>query len=288
MSREISGAFETHLKTGATTTCRCWWIKRKDGVGFGFTDHDRRLVLGDKNFEPTAGFNARVLQTGQGLNVDNSEIAGVLSSDKISEDDLASGKFDGAEIWVWFVNWQDVSQSQLQFRGYLGEITFAGQQFTAELRSLTDRLASPVGRSYLKQCDAQLGNKRCKFDLSAPNFQREAAVKRAETHRLFYFDDLLDLNDDWFAYGMIEVLDGANEGAVARIYSDRVINGERCIELSEDLYFPAEENMAVRLTAGCDKQATTCRAKFSNIENFQGFPFLPGDDWLMTYPKPKG
>ena len=240
MSREISGAFETHLKTGATTTCRCWWIKRKDGVGFGFTDHDRRLVLDDKNFEPTAGFNARVLQTGQGLNVDNSEIAGVLSSDKISEDDLASGKFDGAEIWVWFVNWQDVSQSQLQFRGYLGEITFAGQQFTAELRSLTDRLASPVGRSYLKQCDAQLGNKRCKFDLSAPNFQREAAVKRAETHRLFYFDDLLDLNDDWFAYGIIEVLDGANEGAVARIYSDRVINGERRIELSEDLYFPPE------------------------------------------------
>ena len=47
MSREISGAFETHLKTGATTTCRCWWIKRKDGVGFGFTDHDRRLVLDD-------------------------------------------------------------------------------------------------------------------------------------------------------------------------------------------------------------------------------------------------
>ncbi|MEM7243269.1 MAG: DUF2163 domain-containing protein [Pseudomonadota bacterium] len=287
MTRDISAEFEAHLKTGTTTTCRCWWVLRSDGVGLGFTDHDRLLEFEDKSFEPTAGFNARVLQTGQGLNVDNSEIAGVLSSERIDADDLASGKYDGAEVWVWLVNWQDADQRHLQFRGYLGEIVFSGHEFTAELRSLTDRLSSPVGRSYLKQCDAQLGDGRCRFNLDAPNFRRDSSVKRAESHKLLYLDDVLELSDDWFAYGTLEVLDGANQGATARIFSDRVINGERRLELSEDLYFAPEEGMSVRLSAGCDKQAATCRAKFANIENFQGFPFLPGDDWLMTYPKPK-
>jgi len=285
MTREISAQFQSHLQTGATTTCRCWWVKRKDGVGFGFTDHDRILNFDDKGFEPTSGFNARVLQTGQGLNVDNSEVAGVLSSDKISEDDLASGKYDGAEIWVWLVNWRDSSQRYLQFRGYLGEITFSGQEFTAELRSLTDRLASPIGRSYLKQCDAQLGDARCKFQVDSPNFQRESTVKRAESHRLLYLSDTLDLSNDWFAYGTFEVLEGVNKGTIARIFSDRVINGERRLELAEDLYFATTEGTRIRLTAGCDKQAATCATKFANIKSFQGFPFLPGDDWMMTYPK---
>jgi uncharacterized phage protein (TIGR02218 family) len=40
----------------------------------------------------------------------------------------------------------------------------------------------------------------------------------------------------------------------------------------------------VRLEAGCDKRQATCRFKFNNIENFQGFPYIPGDDWLVSYP----
>jgi uncharacterized phage protein (TIGR02218 family) len=41
----------------------------------------------------------------------------------------------------------------------------------------------------------------------------------------------------------------------------------------------------VRLTAGCDKRMETCRLKFNNFLNFQGFPDLPGEDWVMAVPK---
>jgi uncharacterized phage protein (TIGR02218 family) len=41
---------------------------------------------------------------------------------------------------------------------------------------------------------------------------------------------------------------------------------------------------AILLTAGCDKRLETCRYKFSNALNFQGFPHVPADDWLMATP----
>lgn len=34
----------------------------------------------------------------------------------------------------------------------------------------------------------------------------------------------------------------------------------------------------------CDKQWATCRTKFSNGANFQGFPDIPGDDFLTAAP----
>ncbi len=35
------------------------------------------------------------------------------------------------------------------------------------------------------------------------------------------------------------------------------------------------------LTAGCDKRLATCRDRFANALNFQGFPHMPGNDVVM-------
>jgi uncharacterized phage protein (TIGR02218 family) len=40
----------------------------------------------------------------------------------------------------------------------------------------------------------------------------------------------------------------------------------------------------VRIEAGCDRRAKTCRLKFANFDNFRGFPDIPGEDWLVSYP----
>ena len=36
--------------------------------------------------------------------------------------------------------------------------------------------------------------------------------------------------------------------------------------------------------AGCDKSKATCISKFGNIDNFRGFPYMPGNDALTAYP----
>ena len=45
--------------------------------------------------------------------------------------------------------------------------------------------------------------------------------------------------------------------------------------------YPLGVGDTVRLTPGCDKSFATCRDKFSNGVNFQGFPHMPGTDDLL-------
>ena len=45
------------------------------------------------------------------------------------------------------------------------------------------------------------------------------------------------------------------------------------------------EGDALTLTAGCDRRFATCRTRFANAENFRGFPHIPGNDYVLRYPK---
>ena len=38
------------------------------------------------------------------------------------------------------------------------------------------------------------------------------------------------------------------------------------------------------VSAGCDKYFATCRDKFANALNFRGFPQMPGNDHVLSYP----
>jgi uncharacterized phage protein (TIGR02218 family) len=42
--------------------------------------------------------------------------------------------------------------------------------------------------------------------------------------------------------------------------------------------FPIAVGDTFSISAGCDKSKDTCQAKFANIANFRGFPFVPGLD----------
>ena len=43
--KTLPAALDAHLATGATTLCWCWRLTRRDGIRFGFTDHDRDVVF---------------------------------------------------------------------------------------------------------------------------------------------------------------------------------------------------------------------------------------------------
>ncbi|SFE47808.1 phage conserved hypothetical protein BR0599 [Methylobacterium sp. 13MFTsu3.1M2] len=47
------------------------------------------------------------------------------------------------------------------------------------------------------------------------------------------------------------------------------------------LLLPTNFPHAHSLTAGCDKRLATCRDRFANAVNFQGFPHMPGNDAVM-------
>lgn len=272
-----------HLALGVTTVARVWMVRRRDGAVYGFTDHDGDLRFDGLLFKASSGMTARVLQQTTGLSVDNSEALGALSDASVTEEDLLAGRFDGAEVRSWLVNWADVTQRVELFRGTFGEITRAAGQFRAELRGQTETLNQPQGRVFHRACSAILGDAACGFDLGRPDFAVEATVDQA-AGVVLRFVGLTSYAAGWFQRGRLVVLSGPAAGLVGVIKTDKQDAGQRRVELWAGLGVDLAIGDRVRLEAGCDKMAETCRTKFANFLNFRGFPQIPGDDWLASYP----
>lgn len=279
-------ALHAHLAVGQTTVCRAWTVVRKDGVVMGFTDHDRDLVVDGVACRADTGMTARALQQTTGLSVDNSEAFGALSDAAITEADVQAGRFDGAEVRAFLVNWAAPEEWLLQFRGSFGEITRSGGSFRAELRGLTEVLNRPQGFAFQPRCSAVLGDGRCRFETSSPGFQIEGLVTAVEDDLILQLAGFAEFDDRWFEHGRIEAMTGTAAGLVGVVKSDRRTDTGRRIELWQTLGAPVAEGDAFRVSAGCDKAARTCRTKFANFMNFRGFPHIPGDDWLTSYPTP--
>lgn len=279
---------ENHAAQGVTTMCRAWAITRADGVQFGFTDHDLPLVFEGVTFKADTGLSAVALAQSTGLSVDNTEAIGALSDAAVTEEDIDSGRFDGAEVRAWLVNWRNPEMRRLQFRGHIGELRRSGVAFQAELRGLTEMLNRPLGRVYQKPCTAVLGDLACGFDLSTPGYTIEVAADTVTDGREFVWPDLPGFELNWFARGRLDVLDGAGMGLWGSVKFDRQTKRGRMIELWEPIRAEIAKGDRVRLVAGCDRRFETCRFKFNNLLNFQGFPDVPGEDWMMSVPKQSG
>lgn len=273
-----------HAGQGVTTLCRAWFVNRSDGARFGFTDHDSDLSFDGMVFKASSGMTARALQQSTGLSVDNSETVGALVDAAIEEADLIAGRFDGAEVRSWLVNWADPAQRLMQFRGSFGEISRAAGGFKAELRGLTEKLNQPTGRIFQRNCSAVLGDARCGFDLQAPGFAAEAVIAGFDALGRMQVSGLAGFPERWFERGRLVVQSGAAIGLRGIVKLDRAQDGARFIDLWYKLSAPLAIGDTLRIEAGCDRAATTCKVKFGNFLNFRGFPHIPGEDWLASYP----
>jgi uncharacterized phage protein (TIGR02218 family) len=277
-----------HLASGLTTLCHAWALTRTDAVVFGFTDHDMDLDFDGITFKADSGLSARALQQATGLSVDNTEAFGALSDAAIAEADIHAGRYDGAEVRCWRVNWTDTAQRQLQFRGTIGEMRHSGSSFTAELRGLTEALNRPLGRIYQKPCTAVLGDAACGFDLSGPSHLLQLPIVSVLESRILRLSDIGPQAAGWFQRGLLRVTNGAAQGLSGMIKSDSLDGSGRLIELWEPLRAMLAPGDVVALQSGCDKRFATCARKFDNLVNFQGFPDLPGDGWMMVSPAQSG
>lgn len=280
--KELSPALAAHIQGGVTTLCWCWRLRRNDGSALGFTDHDRDLVFDGTNFEAAAGFTASEIRDGVGLAVDNLEVESALSSDSLREEDILGGLYDDARVEIWRVNWQAPDQRVLVRVGSLGEVRRNGRAFTGEIRGLAHYLQQPGGRLYQYGCDADLGDGRCKVALTAPPLRATATVVTAIDARTFTVGGIGSYVPDWFTRGLLRFTSGTNDGRSFEIKRHMIANGAPAIELWQVPSHQPQAGDAFTATAGCDKQITTCAAKFSNTANFRGFPHMPGNDFISA------
>lgn len=279
--RDIPAALASRL-SGATTLCHCWRLTTRDGERQGFTDHDRDVILDGFVFSAGAGLDASSVESALGFAVAGGEVAGALTSAAITEADIGNGRYDGASIETWLVDWSSPDARVLLDAGVIGEVRRSEFAFTAEARSIAHELDQPFGRYFQSGCAADLGDERCRVDVSSPVFRASRAVI-ATDGRLTFTLALSGFADGWFANGVVLFTSGANAGRGFDIKSHAVVAGAHEIAI----WAPAGEAIApgdvATLTAGCDKRLATCATKFANQANFRGFPHIPGLDVLLSY-----
>ncbi len=275
-----------HIQSGTTTLCWCWRLTRRDGGQLGFTDHDRPLTFDGTAFEAASGFTASEMKDQLGFGVDNVEVTGAISSDRLDEADLRAGIYDDAKIEIFRVNWQDVEQRVLMRTGTLGEVSRAGKAFSAEVRGLSHYLQQPKGRLFQYACDADLGDHRCTVNLAQAAFKASASVLEVYSDRSFSVTGLAAFESDWFTRGLVVFTSGSALNQAIEVKSHRKSGELVTLELWQAIRQPVMPAQTFTITAGCDKALETCRAKFSNTGNFRGFPHMPGNDFVMAISRP--
>lgn len=273
--KNIDPDLQLHLDGTTTTLCTCWHVTREDGVEYGFTDHDKDITVDALLYKAATGFTATSVESKADFSVDNMDLEGMLSSLEISETDILNGRYDYAEVEIFMVNYEDLSQGKIYLkRGRMGEVKVNSSQFVAELRGLSQHLQNKIGRIYSSSCDALLGDSRCTKALGSFTFS--ASITSVTDRQIFKASSLTQAAG-YFTGGVVTFTSGLNNGLKMEV---KEFEGTK-VTLALPVPYQIAVSDTISIVAGCDKTAATCAAKFSNLVNFRGFPDIPGTDAIM-------
>ena len=296
--KTASAALSSHIEGEVTTLATCWRIERRDGTVVALTDHDVELIpqftgtespaTGDyqlgvasgETYSPISSYQRSAIETHNDLSIDNLDAEGILESDAIAESDIRAGLYDNAKVWVFLVNWADLTQGIIRLRrGTWGELSLMDTYYKAEERGLMQELTKPVCEAYTAECLAVLGDARCGIDIEA---LKETATVSAVTDLKTFSVTGLTQASDYFNYGKIIGLTGPNAGLKGEVKS-YTLGSPSEIGLFLNLPYAIQVGDTFDVYPGCDMKLATCDTKFSNVVNFRGFPYMLGRERLMQY-----
>jgi uncharacterized phage protein (TIGR02218 family) len=265
------------LERALLSAAFCWRLERRDGVALGFTTHDRDIRRGGLIYRAAPGMLPSSISITDGFDAESLDVEGALTSDAISAADLSAGRWDGASVHVFMVDWETPGGDILAVaRGELGEVSIKAGAFEAELRSAIAQLDAPVAEQTSPGCRAQLGDKRCRIDMAGRTRLTRIAAVPAE--------DVVELAEAGaggdYSFGRLRWLGGPNSG----LSSEVLRSAGAVLTLAEPPAFPPAVGDLVQISEGCDRILATCAVRFANAANFRGEPHLPGIDLLTRYP----
>ena len=269
-----------------------WKITRADGTVFGFTDHDAAVSFGGLSYSPCESLNATAIELTAILGtIGNLSLGGIISDDAITEADLLAGKFDGADIEVWEIPWDDTTGETPRrlAMGTAGTMNVGANGFEFEVLTAGGKLQQkPLLQPYTAGCRFDLGDERCTINLAALTVSGTVTAVTAGSalvaaRRRMFRDTARTEADGYFDEGKLTWTSGANAGVQSEIKS---FIGDDFI-LWERMLHPIQVGDAYTVTPGCDKLEETCKTKFDNFINFGGFPDVPGRDAIAKTPDAK-
>lgn len=253
-----------------------WRIERRDGCVLGFTSHDRDLWFDGVNHRAAPGMVPSAIRRNASIANDSAEVEGALAHDAIRAADLAAGRYDGARFAIGVVDWE-TREFAVLYHGEAGSLAEEGGGFRAELLSAKAELQVDLIPRTSPTCRAAFCGPGC--DLSANRFTHEAQCEFID-HEAGLVRFAAGPAPELLRDGLVRWIDGPQAGLTMQVQQSDALGQVLDQPLEEELL----PGMRALLREGCDHTLATCQQRFANAANFQGEPFLPGNDLLARYP----
>ncbi len=283
--RSVSSGLQAKMNAGLAQLCHIAKITRKGGTVLRLTDTDAPVTIsGDGTYVPDNSLQFSAITTTANNGIQSTNCNVLFSPDGIDEVDVIRGLYDNAAIELCVVDWSNPSLGKLiLMTGNLSVFTVTDKktgQF--EVKGKLTRGDARIGEYYTYECRADLGDSRCKVDLSTVTTTGAVVSTLRDTIITVTLADTP--TDGFYSFGVIKFTSGNNSGINMEVLQQVAAGGGQYrLTLALAMPFPVEAADEFDLVAGCQKTPEICKNKFNNIVNYRGELFVPGADMPADY-----
>lgn len=261
------------------TATWCVRIECTNGTTYRLTTYPFNLTMSNATvYETDSGYEATALQSTTGFAASAIDLAGFVGFAGITRDQIASGIFDNARVYIFKCNFlAPVEDYDPLTVGFFGKTSLNDDRYEVECMAMIDALNQSVGRTYAPGCSYTFGDSRCGKDLSALDVV--GALTTVTSNRVFR-DSSRSEAADYFVGGTIRFTSGENSDHKALEIKAYAANGT--ITTHEPFYWTPQIGDTFVLIPGCRKRLSDCQA-WSNVVNFGGFPNMTTSSAYTEY-----
>lgn len=267
------------LKTALATGKRCYLVKitTKQGIVYGFTNHDKELTVDTVTYKPTPGL--KHLNTYYSDSAEVSATKFKMAYVDVDEDTVRSGAFDNAEYIIYRVAWDNLAAGTYEHdKGTLAVNKWDENEMVHESQGFERDLLKRLGSQHTLSCPHQFGDQfnrtkpgACTLSLAA--FTHSGSVVSIEKQRMKMTIATTGRPTNEFDNGILTWTSGNNINTSVPI-KVHVVGGTETIEFAIPTFLIITAGDTFSAIAGCDKSFDQCKSKFNNAINFGGDPFI--------------
>ena len=278
-----SANLQAMLDSGLYVKCNLFTVTMITGQVFYWTDADIDVTVYGQVYSSTGpSIKGAHFHLQRGLQVDTltlnvlalpTDLLGGVTWDVAARSGALYGmiiKIDKAFLPAW-----GSPGESLNF--FVGKVTAAqvGELLvTLTVVSDDDFLNTPIPLlTFQPGCVRDLYSAGC--GVARSSYKRSSNVA-AVVNRIKFMTSLPD-PDGFYALGAVTFISGQNSGVRRSIKS---YTGQQ-VELSSPLVFDLAPGDAFTIVAGCDKTQSMCSAKYNNLANYKGTPFVPKPETMV-------
>ncbi|MBK8772508.1 MAG: DUF2163 domain-containing protein [Rhizobiales bacterium] len=254
------------------TAAWCIRIVCTNGTVARLTSYPFNLTMSNAAvYETDSGYEATAYSASTGTSPSAIDLEGIAGVAGISRDQIASGVFDNARVYIFKCNYlSPVEDYEPVSSGFFGKTTLDDDRYRIEGMALIDTLNQSVGTSYTALCSHTFGDAGCKIDLGSIDVS--GAVTSVTSPQVIRDSSRAEAAD-YFGGGTIRFTTGSNAGLKALEIKSYAADGT--ITTFEPFYYTPSNGDAYVMIPGCRKRKVDCRDKWSNVINSMAFWDLP-------------